>query len=432
MALGKHEKTLKTKTKRQRLTEASIQKLRHNPSGSSWQVVWDTKVDNLGVRVGVASKRWVLRYRNAAGNQRLWSFGSTTQIPVRRARELAQEANVRIVRGEDPSVQKRTKRAQDDPTLKALFRSWIDEYAAHRRRSWCRDKARLLAEPDDVITETAKNVRRNAPIHMVHHLRASDGVEVIEEALVRVHQLITQRGRPGGANKLLRTVRTALNWHVKRRNLPQTFRNITNVIDMNPACPRVRHLRPPELEKFAAATLRLPLTTRCAVWLMLLTGARSTSEVLALRWEDVHLDVGELVFPMTKNGKEHRLPITPAIRHIFDAIPKTPTWVFPRRDGTKPISSVRTAFSMLAEANFIDHITAHALRHTARTLLETKCRIPGPTVDAVLNHATRGMASTYCHVTRDDVYEALVELEQFILDAALIEDFDEFLRRGVA
>lgn len=422
-----HLKQAEAEPRRERLTKTIIDNLEYDPDGGSWQVVWDTDVDNLGVRIGKRSKRWVLRYR-ARGRQRLWTIGPTTQHPVKQAREIARDANAGIIRGEDPSLDKqRARRLPDEDTCAGLFRIWLNDYARKRRKTWETDAARLLADPDDVEDDDAKQARRQAPIRRLHPLRPGhDRREDVEDVLIAVHAEISDES-PVTADRAVQTVQACLNWHVRRRNIPASFKDIAELVDFNGSESREDHIRPSELAQFAAATADRPVKWRCALWLMLLTGSRSSSEALSLRWSDVRLDVGEIVYPETKNGSSHTLPITPAVRAILETLPRTSEWVFPRRRGDGPALDARKQFKRIRSAGFVDHITPHALRHTARTMMETKLRIPQPTVDAVLNHSTAGMAGTYTHVTLDDMREALVELEAYVLEQAGIADFAEFV-----
>lgn len=406
---------------------------------SSWQVIWDTEVAGFGLRLRWnkrterTTRTYILIYRQR-GKRRQLTIGDPAKITPQQARDAARKAWARVELGEDPSVEKQERRrAAPEPehaTCAELFATWIDEYAKLKRKTWRIDAGRLLADPDDVESEDAKERRRNAPIRKMHPLRPGESTrEEVEDALLELHQALTDAGTPGEANKVVATIRTAFNWHVKRRNITAAFIDISEIVDVNPSQPRDAHIRPSELPKFAKACATLKRPWRAAIWFMLLTGARSKSEALSLRWADVHLDVGELVFPDTKNGKDHRLPITPALRILLEQRPRTGEYVFQGRKG--PMLESRKQFAKLRQrAGFVDHITPHALRHTARTLLQTKLRLPGPTVDAVTNHSTQGMAGTYTHVTIDDVRDALLDLERLILSEAKIEDFAAYLAKA--
>lgn len=411
--LLRFQKRAATSTERTRITKTVIDALEWD--GTSWHVVWDVDIENLGVRVRAVSKNWVLRYRNAQNKQRTWTIGKTTQITVQQARALAGQANARIRLGEDPSADKQAGRIEPaEPTFVQLARTWLED---PQRRAKCKttstDTARMLAEK-----------RPKHPIHKLHELRPGhDEREAFETTLLAVHRAISKTA-PSEADRTVQTVQACINWHIRRRTVPAAWSNIAGCIDMNGWNKRQDYLRSTELAKFFAVvgTLRYPWPQ--AMLLTLLTGARMKSEVLRLRWSDVALDDHELVFRATKNGKPHRLPITPAMAAIFASIPRDHDdgFVFRGRSQAGHLNTTRRAFQIVRSKElFIGHVTAHALRHTARTYLESNLRVGGVIVDGVLNHATPGMASTYTHVGMDELRDAMLELEAFVLQHAAID-----------
>lgn len=417
-----HLKSTQATTDRVKISKSVIDAFKYDPDGTSWQVIWDSVIENLGVRVRARSKNWVLRYRNDSGKQRLWTIGATSKITVRKARELAENANARIVLGEDPSAEKQARRDPDEDTFRGLARQWLDEYSKLKRKSWREDESRLFPDTEG-----------EGPIEFLalHDLRPGHSpIEEFEDVLREAHAAVSERA-PVSADRAAQVVGTALNWHVKRRRIPRHYRNICQIVDMNGHTRRKAWLRPTELATFAAQVANWPLHWRAATWFTLFTGSRMRSETLKLPWKDVHLDAGEFTYQQTKSQRPHTLPITPTIRAIFDVMPRNKAWVFP-----SPASSGTTLnapdawFRRRVEQAFVEQITPHALRHTTRTYLQTKLRVPGPTVDAVLNHSTQGMAGTYTHVHLDDVRAALEDLEVFVLEHAKIDDFAAYLGRS--
>lgn len=77
-------------------------------------------------------------------------------------------------------------------------------------------------------------------------------------------------------------------------------------------------------------------TATRALELLALTGMRS-GEVRGLTWDDVDLEAGLIVLPADrmKAGKEHRIPLTDAMRVLFKATPKVEgvPYVFPALRG---------------------------------------------------------------------------------------------------
>ena len=53
------ERAGRTGPRRARLTKTVIDRLQWDPDGGAWQVCYDEDVQNLCVRLGARSKRWV-------------------------------------------------------------------------------------------------------------------------------------------------------------------------------------------------------------------------------------------------------------------------------------------------------------------------------------------------------------------------------------
>jgi integrase len=102
--------------------------------------------------------------------------------------------------------------------------------------------------------------------------------------------------------------------------------------------PRARTLSDDELRRLWAATVpaspRIEPSTRLALRLLLLTGARAT-EVCSASWDEINAETAEWVIPgeRTKNGREHRIPLSePAMEIVQEAAAlRTGPWLLPAR-----------------------------------------------------------------------------------------------------
>lgn len=131
---------------------------------------------------------------------------------------------------------------------------------------------------------------------------------------------------------------------------------------------RVRFLTAKEADGLvAAAPKHLKPILICA----LNTGGRLT-EILRLKWEDVHLDRGILIFDQTntKSGKQRNIPISPELDRLLRERRKVRAiggdariYVFTRY-GVR-LRSIRTAFLTARDgAGLGKNVTFHTLRHT--------------------------------------------------------------------
>ena len=119
------------------------------------------------------------------------------------------------------------------------------------------------------------------------------------------------------------------------------------LIDSNPAArswrskrgnrerSRTRYLRKDEFEAFTKAVQEEQNPyVRALVWLLLLTGARSHSELLQLRWNDIDWDGGLITFQRSKTEDELTLPLSEPASLILIELPRTMgnPYVFPRAE----------------------------------------------------------------------------------------------------
>lgn len=138
------------------------------------------------------------------------------------------------------------------------------------------------------------------------------------------------------------------------------------------------------------------------------TGLRR-SDILALRWENVHHDRGRkayLRFRIKKTGNQIQLPLSlPAIRVLGEQ--KSKGKVFPML--TESILTTHVS-RWISKARIRKHITFHCFRHTfAMQLLDKGVDIY--TIAALLGHRQVSSTQNYAKVTPKKVLEAILKIE---------------------
>lgn len=159
------------------------------------------------------------------------------------------------------------------------------------------------------------------------------------------------------------------------------------------------------------------------VILALATGARR-GELLSLRWPDMDLKRGMLIFHETKNGERRAVPLTGQALTLMQQHAKVrrlnTQLVFPNAAGTKPLS-IRDAFNRAVERAGITDFTFHDLRHSAASYLA----MSGASmmeIAEILGHKTLAMVKRYSHLSEQHT-RSVVErmntryLEEDIADA---------------
>ena len=134
---------------------------------------------------------------------------------------------------------------------------------------------------------------------------------------------------------------------------------------------REKYLSNDEVRRLLRATKRSrSALLRPAVYLALETGMRK-SELLGLRWSDVHFEERQIYVPDTKSGEPRHVPMSRrahwVLRKLAARNPLGAGWVFESRDreGAKaPALDVKTAWRRALVRAGIEDFHFHDLRHT--------------------------------------------------------------------
>lgn len=139
------------------------------------------------------------------------------------------------------------------------------------------------------------------------------------------------------------------------------------------AGPRQRRITPRELKAFWAASGVSqdvpPQYQREYVPWMLEFGVETAmrmGEMIALRWEDVHLDEGWALLRDTKNGTDREIALTPRAVEILRMMPRK-VFVFARNEGT-----VGCEFRRMRDAAGLRDLHFHDSRREGATRLSTR------------------------------------------------------------
>lgn len=163
----------------------------------------------------------------------------------------------------------------------------------------------------------------------------------------------------------------------------------------------VRYLCDDERKRLLAACR----SSRAAAWLYplvmlaLATGARR-GELLGLKWADVDLQRGQVVFHVTKNRERRAVPVAgvaiDALRKLAGDAPDPARLVFEGPEEGKPVYIEQAWREVQANAQITD-FRFHDLRHSAASYLAMS-GATAPEIAAVLGHKTLQMVKRYAHL----------------------------------
>ena len=150
---------------------------------------------------------------------------------------------------------------------------------------------------------------------------------------------------------------------------------------------------------------RLPVYAAAALRLLMLTGCRC-SEIMTLRWEDVHLEVSEIRLRDSKTGPRV-VPLSPAAARVLAGLPHAADnpWVIAgRKPGTR-LSHIAYHWYRVRDRADLEDVRLHDLRHSfaSRALALGESL---PMIGKLLGHTKIQTTARYAHLARDSVKES--------------------------
>ncbi len=363
--------------------------------------VWEAR--GLGLRVSpTGRKTWIFLYR-FHGRPRRMTLGHYPDLSVAEAHKKHAAHLVDVEKGIDPgAVAIETKRElRKAETIKDLVEDYIKLYAKPNKRSWRDDEWMLEREVVPLWgNRKAREITRRDVVRLLDAI-VDGSRKVTAPTTARKHSPRKKRApRPAPylANRVFACVRKMFAWAVSRDMLPTS--PCLYVPRPAPERTRDRVLTEEELTKLWRALQAAPATDRVhyVVQLVLCTGQRP-GEVLGARWEEIDQEAGWWTIPAerSKNGKVHRVPITPLVDELLEAAraldPDSP-WVVPSTRVAKkkyPLqeSSPRRWIECFRAATGVEKFRPHDLRRTAATGM-TELGVPRFIVGRLLNHSEGG------------------------------------------
>jgi integrase len=220
-----------------------------------------------------------IKFRNA------FLFGRFPDFSVEQARNKALEIAFLIAKGENPHDERKEEKLER--TLGNLF----EEYLNGHVRQHC--------VAVSIIEGDFRRYLSDWKDRKISTIRKAD-------VQVRMNYVGQENGKTA-ANHMLAYARAAVNYCIKNE-LIECDNPFVGIKKFKTQA-RERFLSRTELQTFFACLKDLPNhSMRDYIYISLFTGARR-SNVLAMRWEQVDLDLGIWRIPRTKSGDSQTLPL---------------------------------------------------------------------------------------------------------------------------
>jgi integrase len=339
----------------------------------------------FGVRLSAGGTRtFILRYRNASREDRIFTIGDVGVWSTDAARDEAFDLKRKIKDGFDPLQQKRD--ALNAPTVAYLADRFLAEHASAKRTG-----TRL-----GYASAVARHVKPLIGRKLV--------AAVEREDIKKLHRTITDRGGPYAANRTLAALSKMFTLAIEWKLRPD---NPCKGIERNAEEKRKRYLTHEELARLTQALAEYEdQRIANAIRLLLLVGARK-SEVLGARWDQFDFDRNVWIKPSseTKQRREHEVPISdPALkvlREMRKAAPADAVFLFPGNHQGR-ISGLKKHWPRILQRAEIadsgkDKLRAHDLRHSFASFAVTN-GIQLEAIKDLLGHASIVTTQRYSHL----------------------------------
>jgi integrase len=373
-----------------------IQSLSHDfvskavcPEGKKKIVYWDTNIKGFILEVrSSGGKTYAIRYKDQHNRQCQYKIGSHKDLTFEKARRAAEIARGKVVLGQDPAGDKRTKRMV--PTLKYFIQFNYIPYITQNKRSFKADVSMLRCHIQPQLGSRHMDKITSQAVNDFHHGLVSKGLA------------------KGTANRGLVLLKYMFNLAIKWQIPGITVNPAAGVKLFEANNARERFLTAEETTRLLEAVKKSKNTQlKYIVPLLLLLGCRKR-ELLDARWDDFDLGRRTWKISMSKSGKSRHVPLSKAALEIIQKLPQFEgcPYLIPNPDSLKPYSQIHKAWDNARIAAGLPDVRMHDLRHSMASNMVNSGRSIYE-VAKVLGHSQLKTTQRYAHLSQETLLEAV-------------------------
>ena len=363
-------------------------------AGKTYVMLWDSSPKGLGLRIrrGGGSS-WLFRYRtkDAARTAPVKSLtlGNWPELSVESARALALGHAAKIAAGGDPGADLRQRKLRERSTVGPALNDY--ENSLERRHIVNRKLVMSILRKgfEPVISSEIETLGLRTIVGLIDRIattrhKRKDG---------------TVYTTPGTAAEFKKLASGFLGWAALQGMAPG------NVLGGYRA---QKQSREQKLAKSARQGRALTDSEIVAVWNAassmrsfgalvqagLLTGMRR-NELAGLRWTDITDDVITITEDKTKQGREHKVPLSSVMKEVLAAqqARSTGRLVFPSDITGSAMSGWSKMLPRLVKVSGVP-FRLHDLRRTTRTMM-SRLGVSEAVAEAAIGHAKTGLVAIY-------------------------------------
>ena len=370
--------------------------------------IWCSDLPGFGVRVWPSGKRiYYADYRNSSGGRKRMTIGHHGKLMTEEARKLAVMTLGDVLRGEDPALDRATRRKS--LTVAEL----CDAYTKAASEGLIMGKRQLPKKQSTMYVDRGRIEQHIKPLlgnKLVRDLALADVNRFIRDVTIgktaMQRKTDKKRGKSvveGGAGTAARTA--GLLGGIL------TYAVSEGIIPFNPArgakrqadASRTRRLSPDEYQRLGAALktadeLAEPEQGITGIWLLALTGCR-ISEIVGLKYDEIDLAGSCLRLADSKEGASVR-PLGAAAANVIRSVVnlrRSPYLLPAARDADGRYGGMARAIDRVMKRAELAGITAHTLRHSFASVAGD-LGFTESTIAALIGHSAGGSVTRrYIH-----------------------------------
>jgi len=364
--------------------------------------VYDTKVRGLELMVTEQGSKSFKVYRKLNDKPIRVTLGKYPEMTVENARREAQRVLAEINSGKNPNEEKKKLRAET--TFGEMFSMYMERYSKLHKKTWKYDE-------------------KDVPRFLGHWFRRKLS-DVIKQEIQSLHEKIRQENGLYQANRLLARIHIiynkAIEWGWEGMNPAQGVKKFKEKS-------RERFLHPDELPRFfESLEAETNDTIRDYIYVSLFTGVRR-SNVLAMRWGDIHFERREWLVPETKNGEPLRVHLIETIIDILKnrlEVYGRKEWVFEGSGETGHLMEPKAGWKRILERANIKDLRLHDLRRTLGSW-QAATGANSFMIGRSLGHKSSQSTAVYARLNIDPVRESVEKATQAMLQTLKREKENE-------
>ncbi len=349
---------------------------------------WFEKTEATGLALRImpsGSKSWIYRF-TFNGQRCKMTLGKYPGISLKQARELHIQAESLKEQGINPIEHAELQKTKQIHTMEKLVLSWYTGYIKKNRKQPQQIKQLIDA---DIIPLLG---------HMeLEKIQARDITKALDT--------IVNRGAPVHANKVLSTIKQALNYASSRGELTANPAANIRTRDIGGLeKPRERFLTLEEIKLLwlflDSDSSKISLHIKLGIKIILLTGVR-TAELRLAQWSEFVFEQSLWTIPAshTKSGMVIKIHLSPQTKVLLSQLKNhnTSDYVMPGSKDDQPLTdkALPRAVNRIQERIGIPQWTPHDLRRTFATQLGEALHIDPVVIEKCLGHKMPKIMATY-------------------------------------